>query len=248
VSGFEVSVIMPVRDMAAYLPSALGSIFAQSRPVSEIIAIDDRSSDRSREILERFAGEHAFIRIVEGDGGGPSKARNLGLAEARGNVIAFLDADDIWPADKLALQLERLAREPSVDAVWGHTRWFDRQHPAELRPADDARLADTLGVNVGAGVLRRRAIDRLRGFDETLTYSEDVDFVLRLRDAGVPVTALPQIVLYYRRHATSMTTRLTDTEKADFARAIIRSAMRRSGGRGATRPAGAVLRDVLEAV
>lgn len=241
------SVIMPVRDMAQYLPSALGSIFAQSRQVDEIVIVDDGSTDGGRELLEAYARERPQIRIVTGAGQGPAKARNLALGEARGDLIAFLDADDLWPAEKLALQLDRLARTPSVDAVWGHTRWFDTQHPTELRPADGARVADALGVNVGAGIVRRSVIDKIGGFDENLTYSEDVDFVLRMRDGGVPITALRPVVLYYRRHAASMTTRFTDTEKADFNRVLLRSIARRKGGREILSP-GAVLADVLEAI
>lgn len=247
-SEIVLSVIMPVRDMARYLPSALDSIFAQARQAEEIIVVDDGSTDGSREILETYARERPSIRIVAGAGQGPSKARNLALNEARGNLIAFLDADDLWPAGKLARQLDRLSKTPSVDAVWGYTCWFDEQHPSEFRPADNSRTAEALGVNIGAGIVRRSVFDRIGGFDENLTYSEDVDFVLRMRDAGVPITALPAVALYYRRHAASMTTRFTDAEKADFHRVLLRSIARRKVAGTTQLSPGAVLRDVLEAV
>ena len=197
-SQLKISVIMPIRNMADYLPAAILSITRQSCPVDEILVVDDGSTDGTSEILARLAGTVSSIRVIPGPETTPSAARNAALAQATGDVIAFLDADDLWPDDKLQRQMNRLQCAPAVDVVWGKVRWFDRQHAAELRPADDARIVDTFAVNLGAGIIRRTVFDRIGPLDASLTYSEDTDFVLRLRDFGVPITVLPSVTLYYR--------------------------------------------------
>jgi glycosyltransferase involved in cell wall biosynthesis len=242
-SVLRVSAIMPVRNMAELLPASVQSILDQSRAADEILIVDDGSTDDTPEVLDRLAARNSKIQVIRGKGERPSAARNSALDRATGDVVAFLDADDLWPAGKLELQLARLERPPAVDAVWGKVRWFDRQHPEALRPADDARIVDVFGVNLGAGLVRRTVFDRVGLLDVSLIFSEDVDFVLRMRDSGVPITVLPAVTLYYRRHGLAMTAQLSPQEQNDFRKVVLRSAARRGGG--ALSPAG-VLADLVE--
>jgi glycosyltransferase involved in cell wall biosynthesis len=232
--------------MANLLPLAVRSVVSQSLPAYEILVVDDCSTDATPQVLEGLVAETPALRVLRSTGETPSAARNLALAQASGDVIAFLDADDLWPETKLERQLGRLQRSPAVDVVWGKVRWFDRQHAEHLRPADDARILDVFGVNLGAGIVRRTVLDRIGPLDASLTYSEDVDFVLRIRDFGVPIAVLPSVTLYYRRHPNAMTTTLTPTERTDLQKVFLRSVARRGVGRGRGFSPTGVLADLVE--
>jgi len=120
-----VSVIIPCRNMEAHIGAAIESALTQTQPVSEIIVIDDRSSDASRAIAEGFGG---IVRVIDGFGAGSAIARNLGIVNARGDVIAFLDADDAWAPGKNALQLQRLEADSDVGFVCAN--WTQSDTPA----------------------------------------------------------------------------------------------------------------------
>ena len=243
----QISVIVPVRNMADLLPAAIRSIGRQSRPADEILVVDDNSTDGTRGILDRLIAETPALRVIQGPGGTPSAARNIAFAQATGDVIAFLDADDLWPEHKLEQQMERLQRAPAVDAVWGKVQWFDRQHADELRPADDGRIVDVVGVNLGAGIIRRTVLDRVGPLDASLTYSEDLDFVLRLRDFGTPIAVLSSVTLYYRRHRNAMTAKFTPKQRSDTQKVFLRSVARRRDSRGRGLSPTGVLADLVEA-
>ena len=100
----KVSVIIPAYNAAPYLAETLASVFAQSYPDYEIIVVDDGSTDDTLAVLEQFADR---ITLIRKPNGGPASARNAGLRQARGELLAFLDGDDLWLPDKLAAQVER---------------------------------------------------------------------------------------------------------------------------------------------
>ncbi len=130
--GPLVSVIVPCYNAARFLPEALATIRAQRYEPLEILVVDDGSTDNTPDVVSGFGSE---VRYLRKPNGGPASARNLGLREARGEWIAFLDADDQWPEGKLELQAGRL-RDRSVarrshrpHSVHCHSRWRNSQHP-----------------------------------------------------------------------------------------------------------------------
>lgn len=118
-----VSVIIPTHNYGRFLAEAIASVQAQSVEDLEIIVVDDGSTDDTPEVLARITDPR--LRAVRVSNGGVSRARNIGLEMARGDYIAFLDADDRWHPDKLARQLELLAHEPEVGLVFTDFRRFD---------------------------------------------------------------------------------------------------------------------------
>jgi glycosyltransferase involved in cell wall biosynthesis len=173
--------------------------------------------------------------VLQGPRRGPAAARNVALAVAEGDIIAFLDDDDLWPADKLALQLAHLHRHPRDVAVGGRIEWFARWDEAAGRPLRDSAWQSVVHVNLGAFLFRREVFARLGPLDESLTFSEDVDLILRLSDAGEPFCILDHTTLYYRRHPASMTAARSEAEASDLRRVMLRSARRRAAGNAVAR-------------
>lgn len=223
----RISVVMPVRGPGLYLADALRSLNVQPVPIAELLVVDDGMDDGARRAL---AGAGCKVIMLQGPGKGPAAARNVGLAAATGEIIGFLDDDDAWPRDKLSLQLARLAHYPDEAAVGGRSIWFEEWDHARAAPADRPTAQSLIHANLGAFLFRRGVFDRIGHFDETHTFAEDVDFVLRMSDASEQFVILDHPTLYYRRHQASMTAAKTDREQIDFRRALFRSLKRRPRG------------------
>lgn len=223
----RVSVILPNLDMGRFLPEAFASIFRQSEAVDEVIVVDAGSSDDSLAVIAQEAARHPAIRCLTSSLKNPSAVRNRGLEAATGDVIAFLDADDLWPADKLARQLARMQAAPAVSVVSGFVQYFDKLDRERLAPAADSRTETLFHVHLGAAIFRRSVFDQIGLFDESLRYSEDVDLLLRVREACLPMTILRARTLYYRRHDDSLMAQADPAKERDFKRALAGSLMRR---------------------
>ncbi|MCM3877589.1 MAG: glycosyltransferase, partial [Thermoanaerobaculia bacterium] len=113
----RVSAVVTAFQCEAFLAESLASVLGQTHPLEEVIVVDDGSTDGTAEVARSFGG---LVRVVSRPNGGPGAARNTGLAEARGDWIAFLDGDDAWTPDKTRLQLEAAAKAPSASLVFGH--------------------------------------------------------------------------------------------------------------------------------
>src|SRR5690606_28366702 len=119
-AGSQVSVIIPVYNGERYLAEAVHSILAQTVPTLEIIVVDDGSTDGTARVAQRFGDAVCYVYQPNR---GPAAARNRGLERARGEIVAFLDADDLWREGKLACQCARLEADPTLDIVLGHTQF-----------------------------------------------------------------------------------------------------------------------------
>ena len=219
----RVSVIVPAWNMARFLPDSIASI----PPVHEVIIVAGEFDDNTLDVAEALGAERPDIDVLSVPNRGPGIARNIGLRAATGDVIAFNDADDIWPQGRLALQLARLDSEPRADIVMGLVSRFsklDRRNLApEMGPDTDTKFLH----NVGAAIFRRSVFDRIGLFEELLMYAEDGDLMLRIVEADIPFVILNSPTLYYRQHGDSMMTRDDPRKKSDFARALALSLARR---------------------
>lgn len=196
-----VSAIIPVYNGEKYLAEALESILAQTSPASEIVVVDDGSTDNTAAI----ARAHEHVIYTRQSRQGPAAARNAGFRMARGELIGFLDADDLWPPDKLGIQVSRLNEDPSLEAVMGRARYIEMPGAPEIDiqfEGPDNTLANN---HLGCGLFRRSAFEKVGLFDESLRYCEDFDWFLRAREQDLPFTIMKQITLHYRIHDQNMT-------------------------------------------
>ena len=207
-----VSVVIPTYNRAAFLLETLASVFAQSFTDYEVIVVNDGSPDDTAERLRPFA-EAGRIVYREQRNAGQSTARNRGFAEARGEFIAFLDDDDLWPPDKLAWQVAALREHPDWGLVSGLAALMDadgtRREPDEA--TGEVQLQSIDAIFEGCGILspgqvliRRAALEAAGGFDPTLYGCEDTDLWIRVAARG-PAALVRRTALHYRLHATNAT-------------------------------------------
>jgi len=227
-----ISVIIPVFNGERFLEEAVASVVRQEHSPLEIIIIDDGSTDRTAEIAQSFA-EH--IRYLRQSNSGPSAARNRGLETARGSIITFLDADDLWPPGKLNHQLSYLINYPSVEIVMGRTQLMRLSAVIDGRPLFEHFRQPGLSVNLGAALFRRSAFERVGSFDEAMRYSEDVDWFMRARERALSIGVIEAVTLLYRLHDQNMT-RERDLSNLNFFKALKKSLDRRRQDSGVAAP------------
>ncbi len=182
-----VSVVIPTYNSATTLPRTLASVLAQTWTRCEILVIDDGSADTTPALL---AGYGEQLRAIRQDNAGPSAARNRGLREARGDYVAFLDADDLWLPEKLERQVALLSAHPELGFCSTATSVVDPEgSPLRDWPcrSGEEPLLETLFMHSAAvsgstsGVLaRRQLVLDAGGFDESLRGFEDPDLWIRL--------------------------------------------------------------------
>ncbi|MGA2820181.1 MAG: glycosyltransferase [Anaerolineales bacterium] len=205
-----ISVVMATYNGGRFIREALESIFRQHHPPAEIIVVDDGSTDGTFQVLQPILGR---IRYFPEPHRGVSAARNCGIAQARGELIAFLDADDYYLPEHLERLAERLAANPRAGLV--HSGWrfvqADGTLLRQVEPWQDAPRLDLRGwliwkpARMGATLVERRWLERAGGFDETLPQSADVDLMLRLAWRGCRSVWLREATLCCRLHADNLT-------------------------------------------
>lgn len=174
----SISVIIPAYNAEETIGEAIASVMQQSLPVQEILVIDDGSTDGT---AERVHQSYPDVLVITVPNGGPSKARNEGIWRARGEWIAFLDADDQWHGDKLRVQMK--VATPNIALVasdW--VRGNDFQPVPEPVPTSRLGYRDLLSLNqfqTSTVIMRRTLANELGGFDAALDGAEDWDFWLR---------------------------------------------------------------------
>ena len=194
----SLAVVVPVFNGAHHVREARASIEAQQYPGIEVIVVDDGSTDDTATIVD----EPGFATtVIHQDNSGPAAARNRGIEASTADLLAFLDADDLWPAGKLALQVGALQREAELDVVLGRIKFVGLDGaPMPAVDFEDPIEHTVASVHLGGAVFRRRAFERVGPFDESLRFSEDHDWFLRAREQQLTMRLLPDVTLVYRFH------------------------------------------------
>ena len=204
----DVSVIIPTYNSAHYVTTAVESVLAQTVPATEIIVIDDGSTDATESVLRRFRPAVSYIKQANG---GVSRARNRGIAESQGRYIAFLDADDTWYPAKLEWQLEALRARPDHGACFSAFTRVDRNLTPQSVTRnsrgnvtfDDLLLYGNVIGSLSSVIASRSLFERAGGFDPDLSQCADWDMWVRLA-AFTDFLYLDEPLVTYRQHDTNM--------------------------------------------
>ena len=203
----DISIIIPLFNKEGFIVQTLKSIVNQDNKDWECIIVDDGSTDNSLQIVTDFCNTYAGNwKILSVTNGGQTKARNIGIREATGRYLAFLDGDDLWVSDKLSKQFDYLESNPGVIGVLsGYAIFKVNSNRVRVVKGNDfqkmlRRWADMSGFGGGlesVGMVRRPSSIDDALFDQKLSTSSGLDFTIRLSLLG-KVALLPDIGLLYR--------------------------------------------------
>lgn len=216
-SGPAVSAIVPVRNGARFMREALDSIVGQTRPPEELIVVDGGSTDGSVQI----ARSYPQVTLVEQGGSGLGDAWNQGVERSSGELVAFLDSDDRWLPHKLERQLELLAERPRLAGAIGIVKHYVEpgfDPPPGFRPELLGR--EDLATMPGTLLVHRWVFERIGMFDNSYAIAVDVDWFARLRDAGLELGVLDELVTEKRAHDANLSHSDTLRNNMELARAL----------------------------
>lgn len=179
----EIDVVIPTFNRRRLLADAIDSVLKQSFRHFNCLVVDDGSSDGTEELVEEFGGAVIYLRQ---ENRGPAAARNRGIRAGRAPLVAFLDSDDRWHPEKLAIQAEAMARDREFLISHTQETWYRRgellpQKKHHRKPGGDifARALSMCVVSISTVMVRRELFDLTGYFDEGLPCCEDYDFWLR---------------------------------------------------------------------
>jgi glycosyltransferase involved in cell wall biosynthesis len=200
-----VSVIIVVSNGERYIRSALESIFGQDYSPYEIIVVDGKSADRTAAIVQSYAS----VNYICQEGQGLANARNTGIEAARGDLVAFLDADDLWTTDKLTVQVEYLLHNPEIQYVNAWVKLF-------VEPGYRPRSGYTrrflnhshVGRTPGTLVIRSSVFKLVGLFNEDFSIACDAEWFTRASEFSMPTYIIPAVLLYKRIHQNNLSSNI----------------------------------------
>ncbi|MFO1520295.1 MAG: glycosyltransferase family A protein [bacterium] len=224
-----ISVVIPAYNREKYLPECLNSVLAQTLPADEIIVVDDGSTDGTAEVARSFGGK---IRVHSRPNGGIGAARNDGVRLATGEILTFLDSDDLWEPDKLRRQREELDRD-SVDYLF---TWISPFLSPDLSDEEKNRKecpsSPLPGPCPSTWMIRRRAFLDVGFFDEVCKMGEFMDWHLRATEKGLQYRVIPESLARRRVHSQNQGT-IERPSQRDYLKILKASLDRRRKAEGA---------------
>lgn len=200
----EVSVLIPLYNSETYIRQAIESILEQSFRAFEIIVADDGSTDGGGQIAASFPE----VRYFKREHAGIPETRNFALSKARGDLITFIDSDDLWAKDKLALQVQYMKEHPDCEIVFSRYQNFYDGTSEEPGSRQKQILPVEIPQFLPSACVRRSLFEQFGGYDEAYAFGEDTQWLARLEVAGADLSHKIDQVLYFRRihdHNISLT-------------------------------------------
>jgi glycosyltransferase involved in cell wall biosynthesis len=218
-----ISVVIPVHNGERYLGESIQSVLDQDHTALELLVIDNGSTDATADVARTFSS----IRYFHLADKGLSKALNYGLEQSRGAFLGFLDADDLWPPNRLALQLEAFARTPGVEMVFGHVEQFISPELEESAKAKlSIRQKHLSGRYRGSMLIRKESFWRVGPFEPSMDFAEFIDWYMRAAEHKIREWMLPDVVTLRRIHGANLG--YTDRHRrVEYARVLKRGLDRR---------------------
>jgi glycosyltransferase involved in cell wall biosynthesis len=219
----DISVVIPVHNGERYLAESIQSVLDQGHAALELLVIDNASTDATADV----AGTFSSIRYFHLPDKGLSKALNYGLERCRGAFLGFLDADDLWSPNRLAVQLEAFASNPALEMVFGHVEQFispDLEESAKAKLS--IRDKHLPGRYRGTMLIRKDSFWRVGPFEPSTDFGEFIDWYMRAADHKIRELMLPDLLTLRRIHGANMG--YTDRHKrVEYARVLKRGLDRR---------------------
>jgi hypothetical protein len=214
------SVIVPVYNAAATVAATVRSVLDQTDGDFELILIDDGSTDASLARMLDLANLDERIRVLSTPNAGVAETRNLGASLARGALLAFLDADDIWRPTKLAAHRALHAANPDIGVSYAQISFLEAgttpggaARTTSTVPAAPLGVADLIGENpvctASNIVVTRICFDTVGGFDATMRHAEDQEWLARVAACTFPIVGIDQLLVEYRLSPAGLSSDLT---------------------------------------
>lgn len=212
-----VSVIIPVYNCERYVADAIESVLAQTYKPTEIIVVDDGSTDKSAKIIEQYIPS---VQYAHQSHNGSGAARNLGIELAHGNFFSFLDADDTWMKEKLTYQMEAFKNDPGLDMAFGHIiNFYSPDLPEHMKNKIFCPSEKMPGLSAGSMLIKKEAFFRAGAFQTNWQLGEFIDWYIRAKECGLTSFMVPEVVLRRRLHADNMGIRDRDSRN-DYVRIL----------------------------
>ncbi len=222
--GFRVSVIIPVYNGIRYLPETLASVRRQTRPVDEIILVDDGSTDNTGVWIDSLNDEK--IVACHQKNSGQAAARNLGIEKSRGDLVALLDSDDLWEPEKIELQIARFNENPALGIVTSRfVEFYSPDIAAATRASTRLKEGILSGPNCSNLLVRKEVFTKVARFDSAWRTGELLEWWSRVAEAGVVADEVAKVLVRRRVHDSNLGRRAA-RDRGDYF-AIIRKQLQR---------------------
>jgi glycosyltransferase involved in cell wall biosynthesis len=199
-----ISVVIPAYNAERYIRQAIESVLAQTYSRLEVLVVDDGSTDGTADLVRAFA---PTVRYIRRENGRQAAARNTGIRAATGEIVAFLDADDVWRPEKIEKQLALLRQQPELGLVYCSMIEIDpegrelavRRPGMRGQPTCAILLGQAGGGSGSTAIVPRRVLDKVGLFDEALPPCEDTEFLWRM-SCDFPIDFVDEPLVGYRLH------------------------------------------------
>lgn len=216
-----VSIIIPCYNTEKYIAETIESVFNQTYTNWELIIVNDGSTDSSRQIIELFKNKEQRIRVIDKLNSGVSDTRNKGLEIAQGELITFIDADDVWHNDNLEKKVPFLS-STNVDVVYSYCQILDEHsNPTDkiLKGKNNLKIEDFLSLKANYNtaptgvVFKKQVLEKIKGYDINLSNNADQDILIQALAKGFKIDIIHEALWDYRVHEENMSKNIAVFEK-----------------------------------
>lgn len=212
VASDSVACIIAAWNAERHLGAAIRSVLAQTRPVAEIVVVDDGSSDATTEVAASFGSP---VRVIRQANGGQASALNRGIAESRAPILAFLDSDDLWEPHKLEVQVPVLLEGGGADYSVTLVRNFVSEEVADRTVRDPRLLEPVPGYVASTLALKRTLVELVGDFETTFHHANVTAWFVRAREAGAVGEVVREVLVHRRLHEHNRSARGGDVSRGE---------------------------------